>query len=98
VAPRLCGVLARIRIRDPQCRAAGLRGERVDRKAELRRDDLDTATREHLRELHQQFVRTVAEQDLRGHHAVVRSQCVFQVAAHGVRVTMRVGEARACDV
>jgi hypothetical protein len=81
--------LARVSLCQPEVRARCLRSDRVDRKSILRGDDIDVRPREHLRELHQQFVRTIAEHDVRDIDAVMACEGAPEVATERIGVAMQ---------
>ncbi|WP_449448324.1 hypothetical protein [Thermomonas brevis] len=72
-----------------QAGAGGLRGQRVDGEPELRRHHLVALPGEHLRELHQQFVGAVAQQQVGRTHAVLRRQRALEVAAQRVGIDVQ---------
>jgi len=67
-------VVVGIARRDMQGRTGRLRGDGIDREPVLRGHDIRPRAREDLRELHQQLVRAVAEQDRSGIDAMLRRQ------------------------
>ena len=79
-------VMVGVARRSPQRGARGLRGDGVDREPELRRHHIDARPGEHLRELHQQFVRAVAEQDRGGVDAVLRCERALEIGAERIGI------------
>ena len=76
--------------RDPQRRARALRGDGVDRKTILRRNHVDTGAGKHLRALHQQFMRTVAQHDGCNIDAMLRGQRTLEVGAERIGIAKAV--------
>jgi hypothetical protein len=71
---------------DLQRGAGRLRGDGIHSEPVLRRHDIRTGAREDLRELHQQFMRPVAEQDRSTVYAVLRRQRAFEIAAQRIGI------------
>ena len=85
-------MLARQRRRQPQFRTDRLRCQRIHRETEFRGDHLVAGPGEHLRKLHQQFMRAIAQHQVARSNAVMAGQRALQIAAKRIRIDMDAGK------
>jgi hypothetical protein len=84
----------RIRCRSDRRRADCARRDRIDREPEARMHELVTGAAENLRQLHQDFVRAVAEHDAFERHVVMVGKPVPQRHAHRVGIAEHLRDRR----
>ena len=89
VAERHGRVVARQRFHHARLRARALRRQREHREAITRKHDFVALAREHLRELHQQLVGTVTQQDLADIDTVPGRESAFQVETERIGIAMQ---------
>ena len=82
-------MLARVRLGQSQRRTRSLRRQRIHGETITRGDHIEARAGERLAELHQQFMRAVAEQELRNIHIMVRGKRSFEIAAKWIRIAMQ---------
>ena len=85
-------MIVRQRRNADRLRARGGRSDREHGEAEFGKHDRCVRVGETLRDQHQQFVRTVAERDLRRIDAQMNGQGGFQRAALRVRIAQHFGQ------